>query len=50
VTLGIAVAAFRSKATRRFFTLTNDGESSYRGISLEWVKTIGKHTFAINGN
>lgn len=37
-------------ATRRFFTLTNDGSSSYRGISLEWVKTIGKHTFAINGN
>lgn len=37
-------------ATRRFFTLTNDGTSSYRGISLEWVKTIGKHTFALNGN
>lgn len=37
-------------ATRRFFTLTNDGESSYRGVSVEWVKTIGKHTFAINGN
>lgn len=37
-------------ATRRFFTLTNDGESTYRGISLEWVKTIGKHTFALNAN
>ncbi|MEE4537536.1 MAG: energy transducer TonB [Erythrobacter sp.] len=37
-------------ATRRFFTLTNDGESNYRGISLEWVKTIGKHTFALNAN
>lgn len=37
-------------ATRRFFTLTNDGQSTYRGISLEWIKTIGKHTFAVNGN
>lgn len=37
-------------ATRRFFTLTNDGRSRYRGVSLEWVKTVGKHTFALNAN
>lgn len=37
-------------ATRRFFTLTNEGESTYRGVSLEWVRTVGKHTFALNAN
>ncbi|RKF19365.1 TonB-dependent receptor [Altericroceibacterium spongiae] len=36
--------------TRRFYEMTNDGHSSYRGLSLEWLRQVGKHSFAINTN
>ncbi|MXP08949.1 TonB-dependent receptor plug domain-containing protein [Pseudoblastomonas halimionae] len=37
-------------ATRRFYVMTNDGRSEYRGVSLEWMRTFGKHTIALNTN
>lgn len=39
-----------NETTRRFYVMTNDGRSKYRGGSLEWVRTSGKHTFAFNVN
>ncbi|RIV86109.1 energy transducer TonB [Aurantiacibacter xanthus] len=36
--------------TRRYFVMTNDGGSEYQGVSLEYVRTFGKHSFAFNTN
>lgn len=32
------------------YTISNDGFSSYRGGSVEWVRSFGKHSLAINAN
>ncbi|MBB3871700.1 TonB-dependent receptor plug domain-containing protein [Brevundimonas mediterranea] len=37
-------------ATRRTSTPTNDGHSSYRGLSLEWTRDFGRHTISANTN
>jgi hypothetical protein len=37
-------------STYTSYTLTNDGESSYRGLSLEWTRRLGRHAFALNGS
>jgi len=39
-----------STTRRSFFDITNDGSSEYIGGSLEWVRTFGKHTIALNAN
>ncbi|MFK4872797.1 energy transducer TonB [Novosphingobium sp. ZW T3_23] len=30
--------------------LTNDGSSSYKGASIEWNRSFGKHSIAVNAN
>lgn len=32
------------------FRLANEGESRYRGLSAEWVRSFGKHSVALNLN
>lgn len=36
--------------TKRFYTMTNDGETSYRGVSLEWARSFGKHAISLSFN
>lgn len=36
--------------TYTVYKMTNDGESSYRGLSLEWTRSFGKHSVALNVN
>lgn len=36
--------------TVRSYTITNDGRSSYRGLSLEYVREFGNHSFSISTN
>lgn len=37
-------------ATVRSYIITNDGRSSYRGLSLEYVRQLGKHSFSLSTN
>lgn len=37
-------------ATVRTYTITNDGKSSYRGLSLEYVREFGNHSFSVSTN
>lgn len=39
-----------NSTTYTLYTMTNDGESRYRGASLEWLRSVGKHSLAINVN
>lgn len=32
------------------YQLTNHGRSSYRGVSVEWVRNFGRHNIALNAN
>ncbi|WP_324698442.1 TonB-dependent receptor plug domain-containing protein [Novosphingobium aerophilum] len=32
------------------YFVTNEGYSKYRGLSFEWTRTFGKHSFAFNTN
>ncbi|GAA0265182.1 TonB-dependent receptor [Alteraurantiacibacter aestuarii] len=35
----------------RSYTITNDGRSTYKGISLEWLRSLGtRHSLALNMN
>ncbi len=36
--------------TRRYFAMTNEGASTYRGVSFEWERTFGKHALGISIN
>ncbi|MEH0197951.1 hypothetical protein V7S57_19950 [Caulobacter sp. CCNWLY153] len=36
--------------TYRTTYLGNDGETSYRGLSAEWTRGVGRHTFSLNGS
>lgn len=37
-------------ATVRRYTITNDGESSYRGLSLEYIRQFGNHSLSLSAN
>lgn len=37
-------------ATRTIYRPTNDGERSYEGISLEYLRSFGDHTFSVSTN
>ncbi|PVM91108.1 energy transducer TonB [Caulobacter radicis] len=37
-------------STYRLSRLSNGGESSYRGLSAEWSRSVGRHTFSLNGS
>ena len=37
-------------ATVRSYTITNDGKSSYRGLSLEYIRQFGNHSLSVSTN
>lgn len=37
-------------STYTLYTLTNNGSSRYRGVSLEWTRSFGRHSVAANVN
>ncbi|WP_035305240.1 TonB-dependent receptor plug domain-containing protein [Brevundimonas sp. EAKA] len=36
--------------SRTVSTVDNDGSSSYRGLSVEWMRKFGRHTISFNSN
>ncbi len=36
--------------TRRFYEMTNAGTVRYRGVSLEWTRSFGKHALSLSAN
>ncbi len=45
-------AVLENGVTRTYtnYTMTNDGGSTYRGVSFEWVRSFGKHSLSFSAN